>query len=397
MKRSDFLRTMLLGGAATTVGAVVVPTVSKAVATADAKVRLCYLYSGSINGTMHYNASEVYGQMKHNDLLTLRLEPTNKHDHRAIEVLWQGHKLGYVPRTDNKVLYNLMKDGTPVVARLKKMEAKPWDELDQPYSALRMRVWMHQTTETTATDAAKTVLPPMIPAVKAKHGKQPSAPHQTNADMPSTAASVSVPKPVWTEELRWQRIALDQHQAEVQMQMHCLREPDGTFIVDGFHVLHANHPADEVQVVPVLHIASGTMYTIEVMRKGAGLSFKARSADGQNAPLLHDLAASLNRLPTQAQDSLMQSLNRDLWQPIIDLERAIDLHTRQAMGSLHHEVDAIGSVLHENFQAPIAAMHHSLAQSVHHATHYNSVATKLKGVRAILMDVRNSWRSLLRR
>jgi hypothetical protein len=49
----------------------------------------------------------------------LVLEPDNPYDHRAIAVYWNGYKMGYVPRKDNKVLYNLLKDGHTLQTKLR--------------------------------------------------------------------------------------------------------------------------------------------------------------------------------------------------------------------------------------------------------------------------------------
>lgn len=132
MKRSDFIRLLLTGSAAATVSATKAATPRK----------LRYLYSGPVNGTYYYEAPKVYDRIAHNDLLELRLEPENEHDHRAIEVFWNGHKLGYLPRADNKVIYNLMKDGAKMEARIKKEETKLFAECDDLYGLLRMRMWM---------------------------------------------------------------------------------------------------------------------------------------------------------------------------------------------------------------------------------------------------------------
>lgn len=132
MKRSDFIRLLLTGSAAATVSAT----------KAAIPRKLRYLYSGPVNGTYYYEARKVYDRIAHNDLLELRLETDNEHDHRAIEVYWKGHKLGYVPRADNKVIYNLMKDGVAMEARIKKENRKVLAECDDLYNLIRMRVWM---------------------------------------------------------------------------------------------------------------------------------------------------------------------------------------------------------------------------------------------------------------
>lgn len=132
MKRSDFLRLLLTGSAA---------AAAKDTEAATGH-RLRYLYSGPVNGTYYYEARKVYDRIAHNDLLELRLEPENDHDYRAIEVFWQGYKLGYVPRADNKVIYNLMENGAVVEARIRKEGSKLLAECEELYEIINFQVWM---------------------------------------------------------------------------------------------------------------------------------------------------------------------------------------------------------------------------------------------------------------
>ena len=80
---------------------------------------------------------------------TLKLEPTNAFDFRAIEVYWNSHKMGYMPRRHNKVLHNLMKDGAALKAYIRLQRAQNWqdDEFisDQDFEYahdLRIRVYL---------------------------------------------------------------------------------------------------------------------------------------------------------------------------------------------------------------------------------------------------------------
>ncbi len=72
-----------------------------------------FLMNTMINGAMHVKT--IYKQAKalqKGDRLTLRLEPKNKYDEKAILVLDpKGKKLGYIPRVKNEVLYHLMDAG----------------------------------------------------------------------------------------------------------------------------------------------------------------------------------------------------------------------------------------------------------------------------------------------
>jgi hypothetical protein len=51
--------------------------------------------------------------------LTVRRQPDNRHDRKAIEVYSEpGEKLGYVPRVDNSALSALLDDGRELRARI---------------------------------------------------------------------------------------------------------------------------------------------------------------------------------------------------------------------------------------------------------------------------------------
>lgn len=123
-----------------------------------------YLLSATVAGTHYYDFPEVGPQLLepqtphlecHPEHLechpehpaTLVLEPDNEFDFRAIEVWWKDHKMGYIPRKDNKVLYNLMKDGHQLQAFIRVCPANVGDELIyvsdfQSAYILRIRVYL---------------------------------------------------------------------------------------------------------------------------------------------------------------------------------------------------------------------------------------------------------------
>ena len=57
---------------------------------------------------------EIFPKLEKGDKLNLFREPHNKYDKYAILVKYQGQKIGYVPRADNKVLANLMDAGKEI-------------------------------------------------------------------------------------------------------------------------------------------------------------------------------------------------------------------------------------------------------------------------------------------
>lgn len=134
MTRAKFLKMMFLGSAATATSTIPLHRQNPE--------KLIHLYSGPINGTQFYDAMKVIDQIRHNDLLRLKMQPNNKHDHRAIEVFWGEHKLGYVPRVDNTILYNLMKNEAALVVRIKTNNPHKHHNFSDLNTMLRMRIWM---------------------------------------------------------------------------------------------------------------------------------------------------------------------------------------------------------------------------------------------------------------
>ena len=52
-------------------------------------------------GAQFHQLHAVRAGLREGDALTLEREPDNRHDRRAIRVLWRGHMLGYLPRAAN--------------------------------------------------------------------------------------------------------------------------------------------------------------------------------------------------------------------------------------------------------------------------------------------------------
>lgn len=90
-----------------------------------------------VAGFQYYQGESVINHLCRGDALTLRAEPTNPYDYYAVEIYADRVKLGYVPRTDNKHLSRMLRDGLTLVCEVD--EATPdgssWD-------ALRVKVFM---------------------------------------------------------------------------------------------------------------------------------------------------------------------------------------------------------------------------------------------------------------
>lgn len=82
-----------------------------------------------IAGFAHYKGHQCLPQMQVGQEITLRREPTNRHDLRAIEVYWQGNKIGYVPKMSNAALSQLMDQRERITARLTEIYERSWEPL----------------------------------------------------------------------------------------------------------------------------------------------------------------------------------------------------------------------------------------------------------------------------
>ena len=89
------------------------------------------IQSSPLAGSQFHALPELVSQIRLGDALTLKRAPTNPHDANAIEVLWQGQLLGFVPRRENKAIARAMDRGEPLVARVVALrpEESPWRRL----------------------------------------------------------------------------------------------------------------------------------------------------------------------------------------------------------------------------------------------------------------------------
>lgn len=89
------------------------------------------IQSSPLAGSQFHTLPEVVSHIRIGDTLTLQRDPTNPHDSNAIQVLWQGHMLGFVPRRENKAVARAMDRGAPLVARVVALrpDESPWRRL----------------------------------------------------------------------------------------------------------------------------------------------------------------------------------------------------------------------------------------------------------------------------
>ena len=88
--------------------------------------------SSPLAGSQYYAVGEFWSELRVGDSLTLIREPDNRHDRNAIRVEWRGHKLGYVPRAENRAVAAALDGGDKLVARIARLtdHANPWRRVE---------------------------------------------------------------------------------------------------------------------------------------------------------------------------------------------------------------------------------------------------------------------------
>lgn len=74
-----------------------------------------------VSGFQHHQGKRHYSRMNVGDPLRLVREPGNAHDSNAIRIEWQGHIIGYVPRTENEVLARQLDFGNRFRGRITRL------------------------------------------------------------------------------------------------------------------------------------------------------------------------------------------------------------------------------------------------------------------------------------
>ncbi len=90
------------------------------------------LQNSPLAGSQYYAVSTSWTDIRVGDRLTLIREPDNRHDRHAIRVEWNGHKLGYVPRAENKAAARAMDGGEKLEARVTRLrdDPDPWRRVE---------------------------------------------------------------------------------------------------------------------------------------------------------------------------------------------------------------------------------------------------------------------------
>lgn len=77
-----------------------------------------HLANFHIAGLTFYEAPRCFKKLKIGTKLRLELELDNKFDARAVAIYYKKHKLGFVPRSENRIFYKLLLMGHHSVLEL---------------------------------------------------------------------------------------------------------------------------------------------------------------------------------------------------------------------------------------------------------------------------------------
>ena len=88
--------------------------------------------SSPLAGSQYYGAKRLRGEIRVGDHLTLTREADNRHDRNAVRVDWNGQKLGYVPRAENRAVAQALDAGEALEARVSAVrdDPDPWRRIE---------------------------------------------------------------------------------------------------------------------------------------------------------------------------------------------------------------------------------------------------------------------------
>ncbi|MEX1032781.1 MAG: HIRAN domain-containing protein [Cellvibrionaceae bacterium] len=130
MKKRSFLRG-LMGLTASAPLAAVGKSAGLQLPTAN-PVRRIHLQKSPIAGFQYYAGEDVWPQLAYRQPVQLIRDLDNRHDRRAVKVLWGNHMLGYLPRKENTAVANLLDRGETLSARIIRLHdvAAPWERVE---------------------------------------------------------------------------------------------------------------------------------------------------------------------------------------------------------------------------------------------------------------------------
>lgn len=129
MKRKDFFKRFIFGAT----GILLLGGSAKKETPGIQRIKLLTFF---VAGFQYYDGMEIEHLLKKGMPLLLNRQPHNRYDKNAIEVFSGEAKLGFIPRTDNKVIADIMDQGVEVLGEI--IELNP--DAD-PFGNVKAEVW----------------------------------------------------------------------------------------------------------------------------------------------------------------------------------------------------------------------------------------------------------------
>ncbi|MBL3600100.1 MAG: HIRAN domain-containing protein [gamma proteobacterium endosymbiont of Lamellibrachia anaximandri] len=99
--------------------------------------RRVLLQESPLAGYQYHRASGIWQFLQIGETLKLRREPANRYDRNAIAVWFKNEHLGYVPRSENRTLAQMMDRGEQLEGRIVRLL-----EDDNPWRRVRFSVFL---------------------------------------------------------------------------------------------------------------------------------------------------------------------------------------------------------------------------------------------------------------
>ena len=118
--------------------------------------RSILLQTSPVAEFQYHSGNAVWGGMRVGQALTLVREPLNPYDAKAVRVDWRGHKLGYVPRTENHAVAQLLDRGEKLSARIVELNDENSDSWEWEWERVRFEVLLEAEREPKTGEAELT-------------------------------------------------------------------------------------------------------------------------------------------------------------------------------------------------------------------------------------------------
>ena len=88
-----------------------------------------------VAGFQHYRGESLWEFLRPGEPVQFKRHLANRHDKRAVAVYWRRNLIGYLPRTRNKGISDLLDIGEPLCGTIEELKSS-----ENPWERVRIRV-----------------------------------------------------------------------------------------------------------------------------------------------------------------------------------------------------------------------------------------------------------------